>query len=146
MDKLAQHYAANAFVDEIEKIAGYALSDDEREFLYKEAMLNIGQIAAKGKQLMQAGAAMAKNPAAAASQLTHKAQMAAMKAQTSPAFGQALQNPAMFSAMAGGSALGAAQNVITGGAARMGLGAVGQAVPKMQGVTNTLGSAMDAIV
>lgn len=146
MDKLAQHYAANAFVDEFEKLAGYELSEAEREYLYKEAMLNLGQVAMKGRQLMQVGAAMAKNPAAAASQLTQKAQMAAMNMQMSQPFQQMAMNPAMATTMAGGSLMGAAQNAAVGGLGRMGLGALGNAAPKLQGVTGTLSSALDAVV
>lgn len=146
MDKLAQHNAANAFVDEFEKLAGYELSEAEREYLYKEAMLNLGQVAAKGKQLMQAGAAMAKNPAAAAQQLTQKAQMAAMNVQMNPALQQMATNPAMATTLAGGSLAGAAGNALAGTVGRAGLNALGTAVPKLQSTTNALGGALDAIV
>ena len=89
MDKLA-HYRAVAFVDELEKIAGYEFDDDVREYLYKEAAFNLAATMDKVKKI---GTTLTHK----SGEVAQKLQNQAMKAQMSPG-GQKF----MGSAMSGG--------------------------------------------
>ncbi len=131
MDKLA-HYRAVAFVDELEKIAGYEFDEDVREYLYKEAAFNLAAIS---KNLTEGAKKVLQNPGAAAAKVANKAKMGAINLQTS-AGGQAF----MGSAMRGG--MQTPSDLILGG-----LGAASTQAGQMFGGTggrilNTLGTAL----
>lgn len=94
MDKLA-HYRAVAFIDELEKIAGYEFDEDVREYLYKEAAFNLAAIS---KNLTEGAKKVLQNPGAAAANVANKARMGAVNLQAS-AGGQAFMNSAMKGGM-----------------------------------------------
>ena len=84
MDKLA-HYRAMAFVDELEKIAGYKFDEDVREYLYKEAAFNpIPSLMNASKAAVGAAKKVIANPTQAARNIVDQANLAGMKVLTSP--------------------------------------------------------------
>jgi hypothetical protein len=138
MEKLAAHYTALAFVDEVETLCGRPFEDEVREYLYKEAMFNLSTVAAKGKEFIRKGQEMVKNPAAAASGITQAAQRAAVKAQSSQAWQTAAMNPAAAAFNMGGDLVNMAAAKVIGG----GLGAAAKSAQpgKLQTGLNTMSS------